>query len=430
MPPTQPAPAIMTDAPTLSRNLQRLLQMRGILILCQFALVLLSRFVEDIHLDPWPLLAVILAYTGINLLCIRICGRPSEISERVYFAQLMLDVVFLTVLMYFSGGYTNPFISLYLLPLIIAGSTLPRIYAWLTGGAVLLCYSFLVFFYRPIFSTQMGHIGSGFHLHLAGMWMTFVLSIGLIVFFVMRMSDALRERERRLADLREKAARDEHIIALGTQAAGAAHELGTPLATMAVLAGELQRECRGDDALYAQLDVMRSQIERCKQTLARMSASAGELRAEAGRGVDLREYFGSLFSEWRALRPGVKLYAEIRGNDPAPRIVADETLTQAIVNVLNNAGDASPDRVNADVFWNADMLEVEIRDYGSGLSDAALQSVGEPFFTTKESGHGLGLFLTQAVMHRLGGEAVFTNHPEGGACVRLVLPLDKLRLPA
>ncbi|HKI61183.1 MAG TPA: ATP-binding protein, partial [Mariprofundaceae bacterium] len=266
----------------------------------------------------------------------------------------------------------------------------------------------------------------GFHLHLAGMWMTFVLSIGLIVFFVMRMSDALRERERRLADLREKVARDEHIIALGTQAAGAAHELGTPLATMAVLVGEMQKEWKEDFSLVMKLGVIRSQIDRCKETMSKMTASAGQFRAEAGQSIDLGRYCESLFSDWRALRPGANLHVEIQGCDPAPVIVVDETLTQAIFNVLNNAFEVSPQSVDASVVWSPDMLQVEIRDYGRGLSELALQSAGEPFFTTKEGGHGLGLFLTHAVMHRLGGEAVFANHPEGGACVKLVLPLMKL----
>jgi len=276
MPHLQPEQAMLIDAPTLSRNLQRLLQMRSILILCQFALLVLSQFVSELYLDIWPLLAVIVVYAAANLLCVYLCWRQRVISEKAYFAQLMLDVAFLTILMYFSGGYTNPFISLYLFPMIIAGTTLPRLYAWLIGGVVLLCYSFLVFFYQPIFMMQTSHAGNGFHLHLVGMWLTFALSIGLIVFFVMRMSDALRERERRLADMREKAARDEHIIALGTQAAGAAHEVGTPLATMAVLVGELQHEWVEKKPLVLKLGIIRSQIDRCKETMARMSASAGQ----------------------------------------------------------------------------------------------------------------------------------------------------------
>jgi len=426
MPPLQSAPVTLTDAPTLSRNLQRLLQMRSILILCQFALLALSRFVSEIHLEIWPLLAVILVYTAVNLFCIRLCGHKKDISEKAYFAQLMLDVAFLTVLMYFSGGYTNPFISLYLFPMIIAGSTLPRFYAWLMGGSVLLCYSFLVFFYQPIFGAQMGQGSDGFHLHLVGMWLTFALSIGLIVFFVMRMSDALRERERRLADMREKAARDEHIIALGTQAAGAAHEVGTPLATMAVMVKELQHEWAEEKPLVVKLGIIRSQIDRCKETMAKMSASAGQFRAEAGHGMNIRSYFEELFSDWHSLRPGEHLQVKIQGCDPAPVIVVDETLTQSIFNVLNNAFEVSPQRVDASVTWSHDMLELEVRDHGPGLSDEALKSASEPFFTTKENGHGLGLFLTQAVMHRLGGEVFFSNHPQGGACVKLVLPLLKL----
>jgi len=339
------APAILTDAPTLSRNLQRLLQMRSILIICQFALVVLSQLVSDIQVGLWPLLTVIVAYSAVNLVSMRMYGQQAEISEKAYFAQLMLDVLFLTILMYFSGGYTNPFISLYLFPMMIASSTLPRFYAWLMGGLVLLCYSVLVFFYQPIFATHMGQGSDGFHLHLVGMWFTFVLSVGLIVFFVMRMSDALRERERRLADLREKAARDEHIIALGTQAAGAAHEIGTPLATMAVMVKELQHEWEEQTPLVLKLDVIRSQIDRCKESMSKMSASAGQFRAEAGRSMNLATYLDELFSGWQLLCPEAGLNVQSKGCDPAPVIVIDETLTQAIYNVLNNAYDVSPQRI-------------------------------------------------------------------------------------
>jgi len=418
----------MTDAPTLSRNLRRLLQMRSILILCQFALVALSQLVAEIQVELWSLLTVIVAYAAMNLVSIRRYGQQPDISEKAYFTQLMLDVIFLTVLMYFSGGYTNPFISLYLFPMIIAGSTLPRRYAWLTGGAVLLAYSFLVFFYQPIFATHMGQAGDGFHLHLVGMWLTFVLSVCLIVFFVMRMSDALRERERRLADMREKAARDEQIIALGTQAAGAAHEIGTPLATMAVMVGELQHEWKDQAPLVSKLGIIRSQIDRCKETMTRMSASAGEFKANAGRSMNLRTYLEELFSGWQSLRPGAQLQVEMHGSGGTPVIVIDETLTQAIFNVLNNAFEASPHRVDVRAIWSPERLELEIRDDGDGLNEVALQSAGEAFFTTKENGHGLGLFLTRAVVHRLGGEVRFTNHEKGGACVSIILPLAKLRV--
>jgi len=426
MPPLQSAPVTLTDAPTLSRNLQRLLQMRSILILCQFALVALSQFVSEIRVGMWPLLTVIVAYSAVNLVSIRLYGHQSEISEEAYFAQLMLDVVFLTVLMYFSGGYTNPFISLYLFPMIIAGSTLPRFYAWLMSGAILLGYSFLVFFYQPIFMMQMGDAGNGFHLHLVGMWLTFVLSVGLIVFFVMRMSDALRERERKLADMREKAARDERIIALGTQAAGAAHEVGTPLATMAVMVRELQHEWAEQKPLVLKLGIIRSQIDRCKETMSRMSASAGQFRAEAGRSMNIRSYVEGLFSDWKTLYPQASLHVEIRGCDPAPVIVIDETLTQAIFNVLNNAFEVSPQGVDATAEWTPELLQLEIFDHGRGLSEEALKSATEPFFTTKESGQGLGLFLAQEVMRRLGGEVTFSNHAAGGACVSFILPLAKL----
>jgi len=419
-----PADNSLNDAPALSRNLKRLLQMRTVMILCQALLVLLSFVMPEVQPALWPMLAIIVAYAVVNLASVQLFRNHGEISERAYFAQLLLDVAFLTLLLYFSGGYTNPFISLYLLPLIIVSSTLPAIYAWSMGGLVLACYSLLVFFYHPLFVMHHGHgADTGFHIHLVGMWFSFVLSVALIVFFIMRMSDVLREREKRLAALREKAARDEMVVALGALAAGAAHELGTPLATMAVVAGELAHDHAGDPDATAKLEILKSQIRRCREILSQISASAGEARAEGGRNQPLDSYLKQLLEQWQSTRPGTEVELDI-AYGTAPSLVADVTLSQALINLLNNAADASPGFVSLACRWQDGQCTIEVCDAGPGLPEDLKEQLGTPFVSTKSGGRGLGLFLSRAVIERLGGSMMLNERYPHGVCVRVTLPCN------
>ncbi len=163
--------------------------------------------------------------------------RGGPVGDAELFFELLADVGCLTALLYLSGGSTNPFVSLYLLPLTIAAAALPARYAWSMAGLTVTGYTLLLFFFRPLGHDQSMH-SSAFNLHILGMWITFLVSAMLIASFVTTMSASIRVRDRELAAARERALRDEQVLALGTFAAGAAHELGTPLATIAVLSRE------------------------------------------------------------------------------------------------------------------------------------------------------------------------------------------------
>ncbi|MDQ6972565.1 MAG: histidine kinase, partial [Mariprofundaceae bacterium] len=155
----------------LPGNMSRLLLMRAVLIFCQLLLVLISLLYDGIALALPPFMATVTLYILLNVVSLVFLLRSRGLTEGVYFGQLLGDVLFLTALLFFSGGYTNPFISLYLLPLIIVSSTLGRLHAWLMAALILACYTVLVFFYRPLFvMAEIAGVASGFHLHLLGMW--------------------------------------------------------------------------------------------------------------------------------------------------------------------------------------------------------------------------------------------------------------------
>ena len=412
-------------------NLRRLLLVRTItlvVLLLALGFVLLRL---NLPLPLPPLLATLGGMALLSVVTLWRLSRPWPVRDVELFVQLLLDVAALTVLLYFSGGPSNPFVTLYLLPLAIAASALPGARVWWMAGVTAVCYTALLGWHVPLATHALAH-DSGFGVHVLGMWLGFVLSATLIAAFAVRMNATLREHERALASLREQALRQERVVALGTLAAGAAHELGTPLSTMAVLVKDIEPQ----PGLSAEtLAILRAQITRCKEILSSLSVAAGPLRAEAGERQPLDAWLATIVERWLATRPGVVASRHFAGAAPVPRIVAERTLSQAITNILNNAADASPQAVEITGQWTADSLTLDIADRGPGLAPEIkridAQSGGLDYgFTTKSEGLGLGLFLASTVLNRFGGEVRLTERAGGGLLCRLILPLAALKLDA
>jgi len=350
-----------------------------------------------------------------------------EVREAEVFAQLLLDVLLLSGLLYLAGGATNPFVLLLLLPLTIAAATLAVAYAWTLAAAIVACYTLLMFVYIPLPHFHIDHtarLDSGAWL----MWLGFVLGVGLVGYYVMKMGAALREREAALAEVRENALRDESLVALGALAVGAAHELGTPLSTMAVVLKELELGHAAQPELVRDLRLLRDQVTRCKDTLSNMLSSTEQARAEGGYSVALDEYLADLVAQWRGMRPLAQVVYRWVGQSPAPQIIAEQVLGQIITNILNNAADASEDSVEVEADCDTERLRIEVLDRGPGLTPDAQAQAGQLFYTTKDSGRGLGLFLVGAALRRFGGVLTLSNRDGGGVRALVVLPLSRLRV--
>jgi len=411
----------------IAEHLKRLMLLRNVLACALVAGV--AVFVFGFHIDlSWgPMAAVLVLLPAANVLAgIRL--RGSQVHEAELFLHLLLDVGVLSGLLYLSGGSTNPFVSLYLLPVVISATTLPWRYAWSMAAITAACYGLLFFSNPPIAPIHSGHGEVDFDVHLVGMWVNFVMSAAFIVFFVARMAQAVRARDAELAHQKENALRNERIVALGTLAAGAAHELGTPLSTMAVVLGEMSRDHAHDGGLTRNLLTLRQQVEACKQTITRMVADAGQARAEGGHAQAVDEFLRETLERWRLLRPSVTLAERLSGPTPAPMIFNEHTLRHAILNLLNNAADASPGSIELDCSWAEDRLRLEIRDRGPGLTDETELRARRGFFSTKPQGvgNGIGLLLARATLERLGGHLRFDRRAGGGVCTLLELPLSGL----
>ena len=426
------------------RNLKRLIALRTIEVVCQVAVILFAIYVIGMALPTTLLLSLTAGLAVLNVATWWRTTQPWPVTALELAAHLLLDIGVLTALLYFAGGSTNPFVTLFLIPLSIAAALLPARLTWAIAVATLACYSLLLFAYQPmpkgpgsfaLLATLMpdglhgAHDAHGVHadfgLHVLGMWFNFALSALLIAWFVARMAQSIRERDQRLATAREQALRNEQLIALGSLAAGAAHELSTPLATMRLIATELAREQSAESPLRQDLQLLCAQADQCKRILTQMTSDAGAARAEQASAMQCTAYLTQLVAQWQLLRPQVQLTTDFVGEQPAPLLTVERTLDQALMNLINNAADASPAQVELSARWDARQLHIEIRDRGPGMSAEVAARAGEAFFTTKGPAHGLGigLFLANASIERAGGTVSLFNRDGGGACVRVTLPV-------
>lgn len=411
----------------LEKNLRRLVRLRSIVIGAEVVAVLLSMFVFDVTLRLLPLTLVIGAQIALNLLTVMRLNNPRGVGANEVFLHLVLDVAALTVVLYFSGGASNPFTLLYLLFVSLTAAALPSAAAiWSMVGISALCYTGLLALYVL---APHAHPQEVFPLHVMGMWSGFIASSCLIAFFAVSMNRVLRQSNQIIAEAREKNLRDERLVALGTLAAGAAHELGTPLATMQIISNDLAHEFAQNPDIVAQSALLTAQIQRCKNSLSVLSASTGQAQIEGGGSEALDAYLNRVISQWHNTRPSAKISCRWDAYQSAPFIVAEQTLSHALTNMLNNAADASIDNIEITGGWTDEQLMLEICDRGEGLTPNASAKIGKALFTTKGgAGLGLGLYLTYATINRLDGSVELFNREGGGTCTRVVLPLAKLSL--
>ncbi|MDI5920485.1 ATP-binding protein [Halomonas sp. LR5S13] len=407
---------------TPNRNLVRLTIVRGITWTGFLAAIIIGIEVLGFSLEVPAVIAVIVAMGAINIATWWRMGRPRAVTHGEYLVHLLIDVTGLTLLFYFTGGSHNPFINYYLVPVTIAAATLPWRHAWVIAAASMAAYSFLMVAYQPVPQFAQGHGGATLSLHVLGMWLNFGLSAGLVTFFIYKMARALRSRDQALSRTREAALRNEQVLAVATQAAGTAHELGTPLSTMAVLLSEMREDARDHPALIRDIELLRQQVDTCKSRLRHLVESADRRRMAEPEIHDAQVWLAGVVQRWLVLRPDVSHHLEVAERRGHPWLAVDATLDQALTNLLNNAADANPDDVTIRLDWNTDEVIIDIRDHGPGVAMSIADQLGETFVSTKSRGLGIGLFLTHATINRFGGGVSLYNHPEGGTLTEVTLP--------
>ena len=412
---------------TARHNYQRLFILRNTEIAAIAIGIVVATQSFDLLLPLTPLMTILAMIVTVNIYTWYRLRTGSRFGNNEIFTLMLLDVAWLTGIFFYTGGASNPFVWFYLLPLMIAATILSRWQTWSMAVITVLCYSALFLLDSPDPDAHAHHMHAGddgFAMHVLGMWLGFVMSAGFVAVIIVGMAHSLRMRDRKLAEAREESLKNERLVALGTLAAGTAHELGTPLGTMAILAAELEHDCPASDSeLKKKLGIISSQIDRCKDALSVLSVSAGAERAEAGHRMQVSDYIDEVIKTWEQQRPGAILKKKPGKTIPAADILAERTLTQALINILNNAAEASPDHVSMNADWTRTELTIEIADRGPGLSDEIQRQLGKAPVTTKSEGLGVGLYLAHATITRLGGSLTISNRKGGGTLMSIMLPL-------
>ena len=423
-------PGRLSDT-TGRKNMQLLIQLRWIAVIGQIVTIEFAFYGLGVRLPLEPMMVTLGILLAFNLAsALRIRARRS-VSNTEVFVSLLVDVALLTVQLYLSGGASNPFVFLYLLQVTLAAVLLKPAFTWTLFAVTATCFAALALFARPLTLPPDHNLGLA-SLYIQGMLICFALNAVLLVTFITRIGRNLRERDARLAALRQRAAEEEHIVRMGLLASGAAHELGTPLATLAVILGDWRRmpAFKADAELLQEVTEMQTQLQRCKSIVSGILLSAGEARGESSAATTLHTFLDGLVEEWRHTRVRSALsYSNRFGQDVT--VVSDSAVKQMIFNVLDNALEASGAQpaIHLDITQAAGELVLRCTDNGPGFLPAMLAQLGKPYNSSKgRPGGGLGLFLVVNVARTLGGRVAAANRPDGGASVTIHLPLAAMTL--
>ncbi len=392
--------------------------------------ILAARWIIRIDLPVAILLSLVSFEVVENVLLELWLQRARTVPHGVIAGTMFLDAVLLTALLALSGGYSNPFSTIYLVNVALAVVLLDAPWAWAMLGASLVLFGSL---FAVAHIGGLGLFSTLDHqdimaLHMQGMWVAFVVAAAFIVYIMQRVQLSLTLAQQALAEERSLSARKDKVASLATLAAGAAHELSTPLSTIAVVVKELQRSAEKSGAPESTVQdfaLIREQVERCRDILHHMSAQAGENAGEPFVAVPLVRWVVDTL-EFLPGRGRVDVQAKV---DLEAYAVSGppKSITRALRSLLKNALQASPEssRVLLQIALEGDLVTAQVVDRGCGMPGEILSRAGEPFFTTKVPGEGmgLGLFLTQTLAEQLGGGLELRSTPGSGTIATLKLPL-------
>lgn len=429
-PVTKPAPPEATaflSTPAIA--LRWVLPLRWGAVAGQTATIAGTALLFHLTLPIVPLAAIVATTALSNLGLVRWMRAAKVVPPRLVAAVLGFDTLSLGALLFFTGGPSNPFSVLFLVQITIAALVLAMRYTAAIVALSAAVYAFLFFANVPLAGMEHAHHAgsSAFNLHLQGMFVAFTLDAILIAYFVTRVSSALRERDTQLVDAQRLAATNQRLASLSTLAAGAAHELGTPLATIAVVSKELEHAAEllaGTEALRDDARLIRQEVDRCRDIVQQMGARAGSALGEVSESVEVERIVRELQSR---LGQSLSARLDVRAALAPPITVPWRGLVQTLGSLLKNAFDASEvsgARVVLAVEHTTDRVRFAVVDEGSGMTADELAHVGEPFFTTKApgAGMGLGVFLARTFAEQLGGTLHLTSEHAKGTRAVLELP--------
>jgi two-component system, sensor histidine kinase RegB len=396
----------------------------------QVLIVAVSEWLSGGGLPVVPLLALAALTVASNAWLAWRLHSDRPVPRALCGTALLVDTAQITAVLYLVGGPSNPFSVFYLVLITVAAVTLGSRWTWCLAVFAVSCYAGLFVLHVPLPSELHDHTGQNFARHLRSMWVALTVAAGLTTYFVTRLSAVVEQRDRELQEARERATRHERVAALTALAAGAAHELGTPLATAMVAAGELERSLSQGAASWPagvadDVRLIREELERCRGILDGMAGRAGAIVGERLERLDGAQVVADALD---LLRDEESQRVEVVCQGQAPTILGPRrALCGAVANLLRNAVQAGAEnaRVVVQISGDPAIGRLSVRDTGCGMSPDTLARAGDPFFSTRPpgEGRGLGLFLARSLAERLGGRLVLESSVGLGTTARLELPV-------
>ncbi|MFK7734404.1 MAG: sensor histidine kinase [Pirellulaceae bacterium] len=371
--------------------------------------------------------------------------------EQVISGLLLSDVVVLTGMLYISAGMANPFGLFYFVNIAVAGAMVSPAWAWAIWSTTVGGVTLLLFKSEPIdvlsaaslVAATPGNSDEGSPLWTIpklGLWVSFATCSGVITFFITTLTGELRQREKALQDAEDDRLRARQLEGLATLATGAAHELATPMTTIAVVAKELSRaldKLEAPEAIRDDAKLIRAELDQCRSILDRMTSAAGDAAGERLETIGPSDFIEEcLLGIRRRDRVQTEILSNSNAQTEAPsrkirtgNLLPVQATAQAVRNLIQNALDSASDdsQVSVRLSTTESDWKIEIQDHGEGMDVAVLARIGEPFFTTKEPGRGtgLGLYLTENVIRRLSGQLSFESEPGKGTVAQVTLPTSR-----
>jgi two-component system sensor histidine kinase RegB len=348
--------------------------------------------------------------------------RPRPVTEREIFGQLLVDTAALTGVLYFTEGAANPLAGCYALLVLYAASTLGSRRVWAFAGICVACYSAVEFLYVPMLLSRTEALHPTLE-YLASRTI-FVLLVVSVAWFGVRLNDLRRQQQIHLSSDAEKEARERYLLGLATLYARSAHEMSTPLMTMALVLGDLRRSETLPPDWKHSIDLLWGQIRVCKHSLSELALATNVERLGKLHSVSAKRLIHDVGNRFQMLRPTVRFRLRRVRIDDSLMLASDDTLSQALLNFLNKAADASPHSVELRAGHKNGTLVIHVLDRGPGAAPQLRERTGKGPATTAPAGrgNGAGVLIAQAVIERLGGAVQISDRTVGGTRVQIELP--------